>query len=106
MYRGVAARSGAVRSREVGTTSKSNEEIRHYYAIYLAKHPTYKLLGAECQDFVYHLVKWMVGSVATLPAREVGQVAGAAMNGVGQLSPAVGGVGLLAAACWLYHSSY
>ena len=57
----------------VSTSSyaKSNEEIKEFNASYLAKNPTYRLVGANCQDYVYLLVKWIVGSEATLPSREV-----------------------------------
>ena len=58
------------RCGQVGTTSKSNKEIKEFNASYLAKYLTYRLVGANCQDYVYQLVKWMVGSVATLPSRE------------------------------------
>ena len=59
------------RCRQVRTTSKSNEEIKEFNLSYLAKNPTYRLVGANCLNYVYLLVKWMVGSVATLPSREV-----------------------------------
>ena len=55
----------------MGTTSKSNEEIKEFNASYLANNLTYRLVGANCQDYVYQLIKWMVGSVAPLPSREV-----------------------------------
>ena len=71
MYRGHTARSGAVRCREVGITSKSDKEIQEFNATYLSQNPTYRLVGANCQDYALELVKWMVGSVANLPSREV-----------------------------------
>ena len=85
MYRGYAARSGAVRFKEVGTTAKTDKEIQEFNATYLSQNPTYKLVGANCQDYALELVKWMVGSVADLPPREVAVYGGVAAGGVGIL---------------------
>ena len=71
MYRGEVAKSGALRCRQVGATSKSDEEIQEFNATYLAENPTYRLVGANCQDYVIDLVSWLVGSVDGLPSREV-----------------------------------
>ena len=71
MYHGEVAKSGALRCRQVGATSKSDEEIQEFNATYLAENPTYRLVGANCQDYVIDLVSWLVGSVDGLPSREV-----------------------------------
>merc|ERR1711971_1032300 len=78
MYRGHAARSGAVRCKEVGSTSKSDKEIQEFNA-------TYNLVKANCQDYALELVKWLVGSVADLPSREVAVYGGVAAGGMGIL---------------------
>ena len=85
MYRGPSARSGAVRCKEVGFTSKSDKEIQEFNATYLSQNPTYRLVGANCQDYALELVKWMVGSVANLPSREVAVYGGVAAGGMGIL---------------------
>jgi len=94
MYRGHSARSGAVRCKEVGTTSKSDKEIQEFNATYLSQNPTYNLVKANCQDYALELVKWLVGSVADLPSREKFVYGGAA---------AAGSVGILGAlgAWWM-----
>ena len=81
MYRGHSARSGAVRCKEVGSTSKSDKEIQEFNATYLSQNPTYNLVKANCQDYALELVKWLVGSVADLPSREKFVYGGAAAAG-------------------------
>ena len=71
MFQGAGPRSGAAVERLLGKTTRTDEEIKEFNLSYLERHPHYHLAINNCQDYVYDLVDWLVGSVAELPAREI-----------------------------------
>ena len=82
VFQGQAARSGAARRRLLGRTARTDQEIQEFNTTYLERHPEYSVTRRNCQDYVYELVDWMVGSVAGLPAREVLKYGAIGVGGV------------------------
>ena len=54
----------------MGRTARTDKEIQEFNSSYLERHPEYSVTRRNCQDYVYEMEDWMVGSVAELPARE------------------------------------
>ena len=82
LFQGPRARSGAGRKKLLGTTTRRDKEIQEFNSGYLERHPEYSVTRRNCQDYVYELVDWMVGSVVELPAREVLKYGAIGVGGV------------------------
>ena len=70
VHKGKCARSGAKVVKELGYTTKTNNDIDNFNETYIRCNPEYCFTSNNCQHYVYALVKMLIGDTNMLPMLE------------------------------------